>query len=1460
MKKLLTLLVALCCLGSINAQLVDVIVETFGTSVGTYPAGHTTYRVFARLQGPTDFLSAVYGIGSAPADPDHELRILDNVLEPGTTTDWNSGFGGVTGADINSAFCGIFPETCFDSFLTIGRANSSSPGNAITVLTSPAGLFDPTFGNGFPVGIPCTVNDGAWFALNGDVNGLPTGVDNRVLLMQVTCPTGELEYQINVQVFDNGVGANSLYYAHNLQGPMGIVGGVLEQDFTCEGLVWPEPAACLAVPGCTDVLACNFNPLATVDNGTCTYPGCTDPLACNFNAAAGCSNGSCTYPGCTNALACNFNALAGCDNGSCTFPGCTDPLACNFSAAAGCSNGSCTYPGCTNALACNYNALAGCDNGSCTFPGCNDITACNYDMTAGCDDGSCCLSNCVNLNLSSGSFASEVSWTLTDGLGVIVANGGAPTNIDLCLVDDCYVFNMFDNFADGWNGATYTFTINGIPSYAGTLPSGATGSANIGIPGQCGCTDPTACNYDVNAVVDNGSCSYAVANDLCANAVALGSATTTISVDNTAACQNEGVVVPGTGCNVTNGWCVGAGAEETSVWYTFTTPAANAQVTITTFDNGSGFVDTQIAVYSGGCGGTLVAANDDGNPPGFMSELIFACGALAPSTTYTLLVDGYFGDTGVFGLDLIIDQAICVLPIPGCTDVNACNFNPGANVDDGSCCYDNCVNITVTTGTFPGEISWTFTDGLGNTVASGGATSSTNLCIGDDCYSFNAFDSFGDGWNGATFTITVNGVATYSGAPTGSGGVTPATIGLTSGCTNPGACNYDAAAGCDNGTCEFLSCTGCTDVAACNYDAAAILDDGTCCYGICTTIDMFDGFGDGWDNGTWTITDYLGNFVASGSLPSGSFGSADICLTTGCYIINVGGSTFDSEISWTLNGTDGGAISGGSPSSTQFGIGGAGCFGCTNVGACNYSGTAVFDDGSCEFISCAGCTNPTACNYDMNATIDDGSCVYPGCTDPAACNYNALAGCDDGSCIAAGCTDPTACNYDALAGCNDGSCTYPPCIGNDVPSGATALMVTPLGTCNPMMDDLTGASDSPESSAVGPDLWYAITAVTPGLRIQVVDVNPQDLKIDLLDAFLNPVDAENVVAGNGGEILNYGDLTSGATYYIAVSGSTGQFSICAQWIQDSQCDYGPGPYDLCATFKSNWIGAAGYAFEFTSLSTLITYSYEKAAALQPSTFLKLNDVVGLTWNDSYSVNSLAFYNLTNGIGIEKVYVNSDNICTITVNPAPTMILRPSDNCANFGPHLLGQTIAGQPFVCSAINYEWEFTRTDVAELPIYKLRGAPNRFLHLLTVPGLVAGGVYDVRVRPIFSYGVGAWGAPSCLSIVGVVIMDTQDGPVNDISMNEERVDVTGMEAGLYPNPNSGSMININLTGVTSETVNVDVRDQVGRMVYSVQYTVNDGSLQGVITFDSQLAGGMYTMTFTMDGESRTEKFMVTR
>jgi len=62
-------------------------------------------------------------------------------------------------------------------------------------------------------------------------------------------------------------------------------------------------------PGCTDDAACNYNSLATTDDGSCEFaeegfdcdgnataiPGCTDPIACNYDGAANENDGSCDY-------------------------------------------------------------------------------------------------------------------------------------------------------------------------------------------------------------------------------------------------------------------------------------------------------------------------------------------------------------------------------------------------------------------------------------------------------------------------------------------------------------------------------------------------------------------------------------------------------------------------------------------------------------------------------------------------------------------------------------------------------------------------------------------------------------------------------------------------------------------------------------------------------------------------------------------------------------------------------------------------------------------------------------------------------------------------------------------------------------------------------------------------------------------------------------------------------------
>ena len=92
---------------------------------------------------------------------------------------------------------------------------------------------------------------------------------------------------------------------------------------SCEGqdpevVIFDGTIGCLTL-GCVDVVACNYDPGAGCDDGSCTYSGCTDPVACNYDLDAACDDGSCTYGGCTDPLACNFNPIAGCDDGSCGY-------------------------------------------------------------------------------------------------------------------------------------------------------------------------------------------------------------------------------------------------------------------------------------------------------------------------------------------------------------------------------------------------------------------------------------------------------------------------------------------------------------------------------------------------------------------------------------------------------------------------------------------------------------------------------------------------------------------------------------------------------------------------------------------------------------------------------------------------------------------------------------------------------------------------------------------------------------------------------------------------------------------------------------------------------------------------------------------------------------------------------------------------------------------------------------
>jgi hypothetical protein len=415
----------------------------------------------------------------------------------------------------------------------------------------------------------------------------------------------------------------------------------------------------------------------------------------------------------------------------------------------------------------------------------------------------------------------------------------------------------------------------------------------------------------------------------------------------------------------------------------------------------------------------------------------------------------------------------------------------------------------------------------------------------------------------------------------------------------------------------------------------------------------------------------------------------------------------------------------------------------------------------------------------------------------------------------------------------------------------------------------------------GRDVWYRFVAPTTAARIRVTATGFNPV-IELRTA-AHPngqVDVENANTAVGGtEILNIGNLVVGQTYYVGVRNfdatNVGTYTICISPLRVSGCanTTPAGGFSLCSSYKVLYTGATSYTYHFNGVGGTSNGVNSSVTSLTGLITLN-NPSLALRYSGVYNVRIDANYLLTNGLGqadpMITVLGNSvpANCQNVVMAQQPLVEVRNTQLCPTVlsrTSSLLANLVTGSSNVCGMVNFTYEFTR--VSDCIASSVIGTPFTVNTVSNVASLsltaafpvqlASTGYWQVRIRPNFANGyAGEWGPYKVIAVSGSAGMQMLD------EMNDGQA-VKSFETQplsvVYPNPNNGNEININLTDIGSGDLMVKIVDAVGRTIYSNRFAV-DGALFTKIDFTEQLTGGIYLVEFTINGETMNERMVVER
>ena len=705
MKNIVSLMMALCCSFGIGwAQLNPLSstgysteapvgywleLETVVSHSGGALDGQTTYRLYMNMQNETDYMSSCSG------DSENNLILNSSSGEwynDAAATTWNA-------QGINPVFLTFFPDLAFDSFLTIGGEDATTP-----AAQHPSTVWGANDASAEFVGGPgnnITVDDptgGAWYTpfpgtVDPSAHVAFAGEDLRVLLAQFTT-AGTISGQFQVQVFVEGSQGDEFRDLLPICSGDGECGGCTDEtasNYDADALY--DDGSCLfAALGCTDELACNYDADATEDDGSCELPA--EGFDCDGNClldvdCAGECGGDATEDAlgvCGGDCAEDVNENGICDDeedclgtvdacGVCDGPGAIYECGCEDIAEGDCDCdgnqldecGVCGGPGAIYECGCFELTAGTCD---CDGSQLDAIGVCGGSCTADSDaDGICDdEDDCIDVNQNGTCDEDETGEDCfhdSDDDGIVDCEDTCPfgdfDNDGICDVDDpcvgqvdvmgicnghCF-FNIDDDMiCDDVDNCTDVLACNyNDPANGECLYLDQCGVCGGDDSSCTGCTDEAACNYDGDTIED-GSCLYLDCEGTCGG---------TVTVDQCGVCGGDGQS------------CVGC-TDELACNYDGDT-----------IEDGS-------CLYNDDCG---VCGGDNSSCTGCTDEA--ACNYDGDT-----IEDGsclYLDCEGTCGGTVTVDQCgvcggdgqSCV----GCTDEMACNYD-GDTIEDGSCLYLDC--------------------------------------------------------------------------------------------------------------------------------------------------------------------------------------------------------------------------------------------------------------------------------------------------------------------------------------------------------------------------------------------------------------------------------------------------------------------------------------------------------------------------------------------------------------------------------------------------------------------------------------------------------------------------------------------------------------------------------------------------------------------------------------------------